>query len=171
MNVRFILPFFASLLCVVGTQCASPNGAGSWGNAEGYGSTLDFQGLPQRQEGVSLYGPGSENVELHPVEPVYFAFDSSVISSSEQPKIDRLAQIAHQTLIIIAGHTDSTGTFEYNRALGERRAMAVRKALLQQGVSSGNLQTISYGEDMLTGQGDAFDRRAEFGALKGSAAP
>ena len=113
-----------------------------------------------------MYGPGSENVQLHPVEPVYFAFDSSTVSSSESPKIQRLSEIARRTLIIIAGHTDATGTFEYNRALGERRAMAVRRELLQMGVPSSNIQTISFGEDMLTSQGDAYDRRAEFGALK-----
>ncbi len=171
MNSRsLLLLLLATLLPLLATQCASPRGDGGtgWG-ANGYGASLDFQALPERQEGVSLYGPGSENVDLHPVEPVYFAFDSSTVSSSEAPKVDRLSEIARRTLIIIAGHTDVTGTFEYNRALGERRAMAVRQELLRRGVSPANIQTISYGEDMLTGQGDAYDRRAEFGALKQTA--
>lgn len=144
-------------------QCASQDP--SYGGG-GYGSGMDYQSLPQRPEGISLYGPGSDRVQLHPVEPVYFAFDSASVSQGELPKIQQLSDIAQRTVIIIAGHTDSTGTYEYNRALGERRAMAVRRELLQMGVPSGNIQTISYGEDMITSRGDAYDRRAEFGALK-----
>lgn len=167
MNRNVLLILVSLLLPLLGSQCASRQDGGAGWDQGGYGSSpLDFQSLPQRHEGVSLYGPGSENVQLHPVEPVYFAFDSSAISSSEFPKIQRLSEIARQTLIIIAGHTDATGTLEYNRALGERRAMAVRQELLQLGVPVGNIQTISYGEDMLTGQGDSYDRRAEFGAVR-----
>ena len=166
-NVLHLLA--AVLIPFLGTQCASrPGGNGSggdggWGGGNG---SYDFQGLPQRKEGISMYGPGSENVQLNPVAPVYFAFDSARVSPNEMPKVQSLAKIARQTLIIIAGHTDGSGTFEYNRGLGERRALAVRQELLQMGVPSGNIQTISYGEDMLTGQGDSYDRRAEFGALK-----
>ena len=43
--------------------------------------------------------------------------------------------------------------------------MAVRQELLKMGVPSGNIQTISYGEDLPSGQGASVDRRAEFGAL------
>ncbi len=150
------------------TQCASRRGgSGGWGpGSGGYGQDqLDFYGLPERPEGISLYGPGSENVQRDPVAPVYFAFDSAAVRPSEMSKVEQLSHIARQTLIIIAGHTDATGSFEYNRALGERRAMAVRQELLKMGVPVGNIQTISYGEDMLTGRGDHIDRRAEFGAL------
>ena len=169
-NAFFLLA--ALLLPFISTQCASRGGAGGpggWGGAGGgpYDqSQLDYQGLPQRNEGVSLYGPGSENVQLNPVAPIYFAYDSSAVSSSELSKVEQLAQIARQALIIIAGHTDASGTLEYNRALGERRAMAVRQELLRMGVHGGNIQTISYGEDMISGRGDAYDRRAEFGAVR-----
>lgn len=168
-NVLYLLA--AVLIPFLGTQCASRPGGGygsqggGWGTGDG-SYDPNFQGLPQRNEGISMYGPGSENVQLNPVAPVYFAFDSARVSPNEMPKVQSLAEIARQTLIIIAGHTDSSGTFEYNRGLGERRALAVRQELLQMGVPSGNIQTISYGEDMLTGQGDSYDRRAEFGALK-----
>ena len=166
-NVLHLLA--AVLIPFLGTQCASrPGGNGSGGDGRwgGGNGSYDFQGLPQRNEGISMYGPGSENVQLNPVAPVYFAFDSARVSPNEMPKVQSLAEIARQTLIIIAGHTDGSGTFEYNRGLGERRALAVRQELLQMGIPSGNIQTISYGEDMLTGQGDSYDRRAEFGALK-----
>jgi peptidoglycan-associated lipoprotein len=135
------------------------------GDPSGEGDPLNYSALPPRMDGVSLYGPGSENVQRDPVEPVYFAFDSSAIDLGEMPKVERLAGIARTTSIIIAGHTDEVGTYEYNRTLGERRAMAVRAELLNMGVPSQNIQTLSYGEDYLTGQGDSNDRRAEFGAV------
>lgn len=158
----------ALLLLCFATQCAqrgdqSPMPGGAWG--AGQQDQLAFQELPRRDERYSLYGPGSENVRRDPVNPVYFAFDSDVVEAGEMGKIEQLASIARSTLIIIAGHTDATGTLEYNRALGERRALAVRNELLLRGVPVANIQTISYGEDMLTGSGDAYDRRAEFGAV------
>ncbi len=168
---KVLLFAIALLLPMLGTQCANRSGqggpGGGWGSPGGTYNPAqgDFHGLPQRNEGISLYGPGSENVQRDPVSPVYFAFDSAAIQASEMPKIQSLSNIARQTLIIIAGHTDASGTFEYNRGLGERRAMAVRQELLKLGTPTGNIQTISYGEDLPSGQGPNIDRRAEFGAL------
>jgi peptidoglycan-associated lipoprotein len=67
--------------------------------------------------------------------------------------------------ITIEGHCDSVGTAEYNIALGERRANAVRDYLQNRGVASGRLRTVSYGEDRPaadnnTAQGRATNRRA-----------
>ena len=166
--ILFAIALLLPMLC---TQCVNRGSrSGGWGGGAGAGGVYDpaqgdFYGLPQRNEGISLYGPGSEKVQRDPVSPVYFAFDSAAIQASEVPKIQTLSNIARQTLIIIAGHTDPSGTFEYNRGLGERRALAVRQELLKMGVSSGNIQTISYGEDLPSGQGANVDRRAEFGAL------
>lgn len=159
------LPLVTLTLCSCTSQRAGwgPGGAGSGGYNQ---DQLDFQSLPSRDESYSLYGPGSENVQRNPVAPVYFDFDSADVRPSEMPKIQRLSEIAQQTTVIIAGHTDATGTLEYNRALGERRALAVRKELLRLGVNPGAIQTISYGEEMLTNQGDNYDRRAEFGAVR-----
>lgn len=49
--------------------------------------------------------------------------------------------------VLIEGHADERGTREYNIALGERRANAVRQFLAQQGVSAGRLRTVSYGKE------------------------
>ncbi|HUF60590.1 MAG TPA: OmpA family protein [Verrucomicrobiales bacterium] len=159
------LLFFPALLLAFAAGCSGLRKKGGDPYGPGEGDPLNYAALPPRMDGVSLYGPGSENVQRDPVEPVYFAFDSSVVDLSEMPKVERLAGIARSTYIIIAGHTDEVGTFEYNRALGERRAMAVRAELLNMGVPAQNIQTLSYGEDYLTGQGDYYDRRAEFGAV------
>jgi peptidoglycan-associated lipoprotein len=49
--------------------------------------------------------------------------------------------------VIVEGHCDERGTTEYNLALGQRRAKAVRDALVQQGVDANHLDTVSYGEE------------------------
>jgi len=73
--------------------------------------------------------------------------------------------------IIIAGFTDERGTPEYNRGLGEKRALAVRQALMSDGASGGKLQTVSFGAEMPADNGTsdaayAKNRRAEFGVVR-----
>lgn len=126
--------------------------------------------LPERQEGVSFT---SDNVDKKKFAPVYFGFDSCAISAGEQNKLETVASFLKdsQNTIILAGFTDERGTPEYNRGLGERRAQAVRSALISQGVDANKLQTVSFGAEMPadSGSGDsawAKNRRAEFGVVK-----
>jgi peptidoglycan-associated lipoprotein len=81
---------------------------------------------------------------------VLFAFDSAAIKSSEESKIAAVAAALNGNLsdkLIVEGHCDERGTEEYNRALGERRALATREALAKAGVSPERVRTISYGKD------------------------
>lgn len=122
--------------------------------------------LPQRDESVSFYGPG---VDRSMFPPVFFDFDSFEIRSEQQGTISQVA--AHlrrsRAKLLIAGHTDASGTSEYNRALGERRAQAVRNALGSLGADAGAVQTLSFGEDSPADpSNDAANRRAEFGVVK-----
>jgi peptidoglycan-associated lipoprotein len=69
--------------------------------------------------------------------------------------------------LLIEGHCDERGTEEYNRALGERRALALREALAKAGVSPDRIRTISYGKDRPVNPGHdesawAQNRRGEF---------
>ena len=126
--------------------------------------------LPERQEGVSFT---SDRVDKKQFSPVHFGFDSYAIEAGEQDKIETVAQFlkGSQTSVIIAGFTDERGTPEYNRGLGERRAQAVRSALIAKGANAGKLQTVSFGAEMPAdpGSGEAAwakNRRAEFGVVK-----
>ena len=126
--------------------------------------------LPERQEGISFTSPNVDRSRFH---PVYFAFDSYAIGSGEHGKIDEVAEFLHSAsnTIIIAGFTDERGTPEYNRGLGERRAQAVRDALIHAGVDGSKIQTVSFGAEMPadSGSGDsawAKNRRAEFGVVR-----
>ena len=102
---------------------------------------------------------------------MYFAFDSFEVSGGEMSKVRDVANYSRRNgaKVLVAGFTDAVGTEEYNRGLGDRRALAVRSALVQQGVKSGNIQTVSFGEEMLadpTNPSGGRNRRVEFGIVK-----
>ena len=83
-------------------------------------------------------------------DTVFFAFDSSALSAEAQSALD--TQVAwlkkHDDVnVIVQGHCDDRGTREYNLALGERRANAVKQYLVSQGIEEGRISTISYGKE------------------------
>ncbi len=103
------------------------------------------------------------------IPPVYFALDRSDISSEYAAGLEAAAQAvrASGATIVIAGHCDERGSEEYNVALGERRATAVRRYLYNLGIPMGQMSTVSYGEAQpaVSGSGETawqLNRRAEF---------
>ena len=101
---------------------------------------------------------------------VFFAYDSADIRPSETSKLDAIASYMKSggnKAIRIEGHCDERGTEEYNRALGERRALAAREYLVRVGVSGAQIDTRTMGEDnpVVPGHTDAAwskNRRDEF---------
>ncbi len=123
--------------------------------------------LPDRSEGTSFLSGGIDRKRF---APVHFAFDSYQVSASEQSKVSAVASALKNSSesVIVAGFTDERGTAEYNRGLGERRAQAVRQALMGYGLSNSKIQTVSFGAEMPVDSGSnesawAKNRRAEFG--------
>ncbi len=101
---------------------------------------------------------------------VYFAFDTFAVPPAESAKVDAIATFLQSnpgTGVVVEGNCDERGTQEYNRALGERRAQAVKTALMDRGIAENRIATLSYGEDKpaVTGSNDIAwtrNRRAEF---------
>ncbi len=90
------------------------------------------------------------NAEILQADTVYFAYDSSVVRDSEKPKVAAVADYLKSNAadaVRIEGHCDERGTEDYNRALGERRALALREELVRQGIEPGRVDTLSYGKD------------------------
>jgi peptidoglycan-associated lipoprotein len=106
-------------------------------------------------------------------QSVYFDYDSARVRPSELAKLQAVAAAlkGNAKHLIVEGHCDERGTAEYNRALGERRAQAVREELAQLGVAAGRMTTSSFGKDRPAEMGHdeaawAKNRRCEF-ALTG----
>jgi peptidoglycan-associated lipoprotein len=161
------------LLTLATSGCANKKGQGAGSGSYGSGADGDYVSgspLPDRQEGVSFL---SDNVDRNRFQPVYFGFDSYTVGGGERGKIDEVASFLQSggSSIIIAGFTDERGTPEYNRGLGERRALAVRQALISAGADGSRIQTVSFGAEMPADPGSgesawAKNRRAEFGVVR-----
>ncbi|TVR04395.1 MAG: hypothetical protein EA398_02495 [Deltaproteobacteria bacterium] len=81
------------------------------------------------------------------MRPVRFDFDEHVIRHDQRPNVEYnvVCLDVHGGNVVIEGHTDERGTDEYNMALGERRARAVRNAYRDAGVDNSRMRTVSFG--------------------------
>jgi len=101
---------------------------------------------------------------------VYFDFDRYNVNADELPKIVTVANILKDkpaAKLRIEGHCDERGTEEYNRTLGERRALSVRDVLVKEGIAASRITTESWGEDKPAAEGSdesaySKNRRGEF---------
>jgi peptidoglycan-associated lipoprotein len=166
--------------CKRGPQGTTPlpgYGKGSVG-PERPGGPLD----PGAKVGEDLIGGGElpSNLGILTADPnqpaalrdntVYFAYDSADIRAGETSKLEAIASYMKgggTKAIRIEGHCDERGTEEYNRALGERRALAARERLVAMGVSGAQIDTRTMGEDnpAVPGRAESAwskNRRAEF---------
>jgi|APHig6443718053_1056840.scaffolds.fasta_scaffold49482_2 peptidoglycan-associated lipoprotein len=137
-------------------------GAGPFVPAGGVGTGLDTTGvkpldLAKGPEGTTALA-GLENFEnfdanrdVFKAYIVYFDFDRSTVREGERSKVEAVAAYLKtapaDNALLIEGHCDERGTEEYNRALGERRALALREYLTNLGVGPERIRTISYGKD------------------------
>ncbi len=98
-------------------------------------------------------------------EVIFFEFDSSNLSDDGRTALSANAEwlLADPTrTLVIEGHTDETGTDEYNLALGERRARAAQDYLVRMGVAPERVSVVTYGEMKPAGSEDSENRRAVF---------
>ena len=150
LRVGVVLGLCAGLAFLA--SCSSPDEApplttGDASGAAGSGadrgiSSSDLPGQPM---------PGTQqDLEVSVGDRVLFDYDSSVLNPVATQTLDRQAAWLKQypdVIVTIEGHADERGTREYNLALGDRRANAVKNYLLALGVSGDRLLTISYGEE------------------------
>lgn len=109
------------------------------------------------QTGINLLAEDTTTAEYKstygrstaPLHPVYFDFDSSAVNVDQLDNLNKSSEhlLGDKSLgIIIEGNCDQRGTADYNFALGELRALNVKKYLVNMGVAENRMSTISYGE-------------------------
>ncbi len=130
----------------------------------GAGGQSSVAGVDASQANANAAGPqGVSNV-------VYFDFDSFVVRSSDRQVVEahaRFQQANTARRVTLEGSTDERGGREYNLALGQKRAEAVRRSLNLLGVGDAQIEAISYGEEKPAVAGSTEDaysqnRRVEF---------
>jgi peptidoglycan-associated lipoprotein len=132
---------------IPGSQTGNPSDLGGGGTLSsggqvqtGGGSTAsldEFEGMVKDPAALAAY-------------TVHFAYDSAAVRKSEKSNIQAVVSTLNadsSAKLLIEGNCDERGTEEYNRSLGERRALALRQALAKAGVDSMRIRTISYGKD------------------------
>ncbi len=161
----------------------------------GCGSTVKLDDVPVEDRSGSTVNPGSvaavtrsdsgavarssvapvdlnasqQNAMSSMSRVVYFDYDSFVIKPEFQAVIEaqaRFIKADKSRKIAIEGHTDERGGREYNLALGQKRAEAVRRALILLGVADAQMEAVSFGKEKLAATGSdeasmAKNRRAE----------
>ncbi|HRX71697.1 MAG TPA: peptidoglycan-associated lipoprotein Pal [Candidatus Competibacteraceae bacterium] len=144
--------------------------SGTYGSYPG-GGTSDYgqSGLPAQPQPPEPAMPGMGGSMVSADRIVYFDFDSANVRSDSQAIIESNANYLRGNPRIITqleGHTDERGSREYNIALGERRANAVRQVMSAMGVSPQQIRVVSYGEERPAASGSdeqsyALNRRVE----------
>ncbi|MCP5055300.1 MAG: OmpA family protein [bacterium] len=183
MQRRFFGQVMTTLLTVLlagalGTGCAlfggddeAMDGAGSDSGFDDGSSGIGGGG----DVGGGGMNGGGDGVRVADLETVYFDYDQSAIRGDQRPTLRANAEAAARhsewRTIVVEGFCDERGSEEYNLALGERRANAVRRYLVDSGVDSTRVDTVSFGESKPAVQGHdestyRWNRRAEFRVLQ-----
>ena len=166
--MKYIPLFLVALLAIL-TGCSNDAKKGDGAAFGDSSDSINDTPLPERSG-----NPDTADYDTLKSETVFFSYDSFTIEAKERPKLDKLANYLSNnsnTKIVIAGHTDSRGTPQYNLALSEKRANAVRQYLIGLGANGSNVSTVGYGEDRPSSEGEiesawGQNRRAAPGILR-----
>lgn len=150
-SVYKVLGLTASALLL--SACASKGDVN-----EGAGETYTQQDGIYEEDARAVNGTGVNGQDLQAQAQAalleytvfYFEFDQSTLKEEGKDALKAHAAFLASNpsaRVVLEGHADERGTVEYNLALGERRAMTVRRFLMANGAASNQLQVVSYGEE------------------------
>lgn len=151
-NLMIVLIFAAFLFACEST----PEKADDAVTVEDQGTSLSDADDPEAQaygtEDDDRSGMSSldDPTSLLSVRIIYFEYDSSDVKSEDRTTVEaHAAYLAENpdTIITLEGHADERGSREYNLALGERRALTVKRQMTLIGASPDQIRTVSYGEE------------------------
>jgi len=137
MRINVIGMVAALALVLAACESTSDSGAGASGTGGNTGGSARAMTM-------------AEKFQVEVGDRVFFAFDKFNVEADQKKTLDRQAawlKANSGTTITIEGHADERGTREYNLALGERRANAVKDYLVVQGINASRIKVVSYGEE------------------------
>jgi peptidoglycan-associated lipoprotein len=143
--IALVLTLILSLgLTSCGSSKKKNNGAPGMGNATTQDQDMGADGMNLEINGDSDAGKAG------PLQTVYFDFNSASLNSGTRASLQNNAEFLKKNETVevqIEGHCDERGGVQYNLALGEKRAMAVKQYLVSMGVNSSRVSTISFGKE------------------------
>jgi peptidoglycan-associated lipoprotein len=172
--------FWSALLAVTMSACATKGGTpaavesrtgepGTAATTTQSGSGAETSGTAGNGVAGSALGAQGADPRRDPASPlakrsVYFDFDSFVVKDEYRPMLEAHAgylMSKRDARVILQGNADERGSREYNLALGQKRAEAVRKALSVLGVGEAQMEAISFGEEKPRSEADTEEAYAE----------
>ena len=148
--------FFISIFMVLFVAaCAttpkdSADSSGSGSTSSGSDVSSDSEGTITETAGSGIVSGSQEDLIVNVGDRVFFGYDSSDLDSDALELLqDQVAWLKQNSdvSVTIEGHCDERGTREYNLALGEKRAQAVKNYLIGLGINPDRVSTISYGKE------------------------
>ena len=137
---------FVAACATTPKDSADSSGSGSSSS----GSDVSSEGTITETTGSGIVSGSQEDLIVNVGDRVFFGYDSSDLDSDAlellQDQVAWLKQNSDVT-VTIEGHCDERGTREYNLALGEKRAQAVKNYLIGLGINPDRVSTISYGKE------------------------
>jgi len=169
MLKRFSSVFALLFAITLTVSCASKKTTAD-ANAGANGAEAGKMDANVASQDMAFDSTGSDSGKINGLHTVHFDYDSATLSTETRKELSENAdwiKANPKVTVQIEGHCDSRGSVEYNLALGERRAKAVKNYMVSLGLDTKRMTIISYGEEKPVATGDneeayAKNRRANF---------
>ena len=150
MFYKFFISIFMVLFVAACATTPKDSADSSGSGSSSSGSDVSSEGNITETTGSGIVSGSQEDLIVNVGDRVFFGYDSSDLDSDAlellQDQVAWLKQNSDVT-VTIEGHCDERGTREYNLALGEKRAQAVKNYLIGLGINPDRVSTISYGKE------------------------
>ena len=150
MFYKFFISIFMVLFVAACATTPKDSADSSGSGSSSSGSDVSSEGTITETSGSGIVSGSQEDLIVNVGDRVFFGYDSSDLDSDALELLqDQVAWLKQNSdvSITIEGHCDERGTREYNLALGEKRAQAVKNYLIGLGINPDRVSTISYGKE------------------------
>ena len=150
MFYKFFISVFMVLFVAACATTPKDSADSSGSGSSSSGSDVSSEGTITETSGSGIVSGSQEDLIVNVGDRVFFGYDSSDLDSDALELLqDQVAWLKQNSdvSVTIEGHCDERGTREYNLALGEKRAQAVKNYLIGLGINPDRVSTISYGKE------------------------